>query len=124
MTGESTPPTSRFIRDLAAIGVVADLEGPRVMYDVVAIGGAHSGATIRTGVSVSELQNWPLVPPHWVHLPDWIQFAQTNSDSIDCAPGSTRHSREFTLGSTSIPPALSWIRHVRGLISTAIPRSA
>lgn len=126
MTGDPdvSGPVQRFVDDLAAIRTVATVEGPRVMYDVAAIGGGLAGTIVRTGVSISELQSWPLAPPHWVHLPASITFALTNTDTTDCAPGWIRHSREFGFTSTSVPPALAWLRHVRGLVSLALPRTA
>ncbi|GGJ36237.1 hypothetical protein [Paenarthrobacter histidinolovorans] len=117
-------PAQQFINDMTAVGASARADGPRILYDVVAVGGDLSGQTVTTGVSVSELQSWPMVPPHWIHLPESIAFAATNVDEVDCPPGWKRHSREYTHNDMSVPPALSWLRHVRGFISIAIPKAA
>lgn len=117
-------PAQQFINDMTAVGAPARADGLRILYDVVAVGGALSGQTVTTGVSVSEVQSWPMVPPHWIHLPESIAFAATNVDEVDCPPGWKRHSREYTNTDMSVPPALSWLRHVRGFISVAIPQAA
>lgn len=117
-------PALRFIADMAAVGAVIHVEEGRLMYDVVAVGGALAGQKVTTGVSLSEVQGWPMTPPHWVHLPDSVAFAETNMDETDCPPGWKRHSRDFNLTDTSVPPALSWLRHVRGFVSLALPMAA
>lgn len=116
--------SQQFIADMTDAGAPARADGPRVLYDVVAFGGALAGQTITTGVSISELQSWPAVPPHWIHLPAAVQFAQTNMDDTDCAPGYKRHSREYNYTDTSIHPARAWLSHVRGFISIAIAEAA
>ena len=113
-------PARRFMDDMAAAGAPVRDDGARMLYEIVAVGGPLSGQAVTTGVSVSEVQNWPQVPPHWVHLPATLTFPQTNADSVDCPPGWLRHSREFGLTSTSVPPAVAWLRHVRGLLAAAV----
>lgn len=115
--------TRRFIDDLTAAGAPARLEGARVLYQVLAVGGAFAGQQVDTGVSVSEVQSWPMAPPHWVHLRDSVVFAETNADVTDCPPGWVRHSRDFAFD-MSAPPATAWLRHVRGFVSIAIEAAA
>lgn len=119
-----TGPTQQFINDMNSAGAAARADGPRILYHVVAVGGALNGQTVTTGVSVSEVQSWPMVPPHWIHLPDSVTFPETNMDDIDCKPGWKRHSRDFSYTDMSMPPALAWLRHVRGVVSIAIPKAA
>lgn len=119
-----TGPAQQFITDMTAVGAPARSDGPRILYDVVAVGGALRGQTVTTGVSVSEVQSWPMVPPHWIHLPESVTFPATNMDDTDCQPGWKRHSRDFSYTDMSVPPALAWLRHVRGFISIAIPKAA
>lgn len=121
---EPTGATQQFIDDMTAAGAPARVDGPRILYDVVAVGGALRGQVVTTGVSVSEVQSWPMVPPHWIHLPDSITFSATNMDDTDCQTGWKRHSRDFNYTDMSMPPALAWLRHVRGFVSIAIPKAA
>lgn len=117
-------PAQQFIDDMTAAGASARADGPRILYDVIAVGGALGGQTVTTGVSVSEVQSWPMVPPHWIHLPDSVAFPETNMDDTDCQPGWKRHSRDFSYIDMTMPPALAWLRHVRGFVSIAIRKAA
>lgn len=109
----------RFIDDMTAAGATARADGPRILYNVTPINGALGGQVVTTGVSISEVESWPAVPPHWIHLPDSVRFEQTNIDSTDCAPGFVRHSRDYNYTDTSMHPARAWLSHVRGFVSIA-----
>ncbi|MGB3170368.1 MAG: hypothetical protein WBB62_13005 [Rhodococcus sp. (in: high G+C Gram-positive bacteria)] len=125
MTAPSlSTPAQKFVDDMTAAGAPAWVDGPRILFDVVAVDGALAGQTVTTGVSVSEVQSWPLAPPHWIHLPETVAFAETNMDDTDCPAGWKRHSRDFSYADTSVPLALAWLRHVRGFVSIAISRAA
>lgn len=112
-------PAQQFVEDMAAASAPAWVDGARILYNVVAVGGSLAGTTVTTGVSLAEVQSWPMVPPHWIHLPDSIAFAATNTDTTDCPPGWVRHSRDYNFTDTTTPPALAWLRHVRGFLSIA-----
>lgn len=114
----------RFIEDMAAVGAQVRIDGARLLYEVTAVGGALNGQEVTTGVSTDEVHGWPLSPPHWIHLPQSVTFPETNSDATDCLPGWLRHSREFGFTDTSVPPALAWLRHVRGFVSYASATAA
>jgi hypothetical protein len=126
MTGDlpAGTPARQFVDDMAQAGVPVRAESDRVVYDVVSTGGAYAGQAITTGLSMAEIQAWPQVPPHWVQLPAPISLPNTNPDAGDCPPGWYRHSREFVWTDMSVPPAIAWLRHMRGLIAAAIPAAA
>lgn len=109
----------RFLADLTAAGVPARREGPVVVYAVVPATGALAGVPLDTAVSVTELQAWPTVVPHWLHFRREITFAHTNTDTNDCLAGWLRHSRDVGRWDTSVPPARAWLAHVRGALSAA-----
>lgn len=113
-------PAHRFVEDMAAHNTPVLAEPNRLVFEVLAISGPLTGQRVPTGVSLSEVQAWPQVPPHWVHLPSTVTFAATNSDTVDCPPGWQRHSRDFALTDTSVAPAIAWLRHVRGVLSSAV----
>lgn len=119
-----TPAAQQFIDDMTAAGAPARADGPRILYSVPAVNGALVGQMVTTGVSMSEVQSWPAVPPHWIHLPESVQFAETNMDDTDCLPGWKRHSRDYAYTDMSIPPARAWLGHVRGFVSIAIQAAA
>lgn len=110
--------------DLAAVGIDATLEYGVVRYQLAATSGALLGEPVDTAVSVSELQAWPTVPPHWLHFPASVQFAATNSDQTEVLPGWQRHSRDIGPWDMSRPPIQSWLAHVRGVMASAIARAA
>lgn len=110
---------SRFMADLKEEGHEPTRHGDLVRYFIVPVAGRYAGQKVETGVSVRELQSWPIVPPHWIHLPDEVTFAHTNSAVQDCLPGWRRHSREAGPWAMNRKPILIWISHVRGMIGQA-----
>jgi hypothetical protein len=122
MTTGPTPAdgVSRFIADLTEEGHEPTRCGDVVRYHVIPASGALAGQKIVTGVSASELQAWPSAPPHWMHLPDQINFAHTNADTQDCPTGWRRHSRDTGAWAMDRKPVLTWISHVRGFLGEAI----
>lgn len=115
----STFGVDRFVADLEQEGHQPTVCGDVVRYYVVPASGSRAGERIVTGVSTSELQGWPMVPPHWIHLEDSITFAQTNSDAQDCPAGWHRHSRDTGAWDMSRKPIHVWISHVRGVLGQA-----
>lgn len=110
----------RFIADLEEEGHAPVRCGEAVRYTVVPAAGRYAGQKVETGVSVSELQGWPSVPPHWIHLREDVAFAQTNIDTQDCEAGWRRHSREAGPWQMTRKPILIWISHVRGMLGQAV----
>lgn len=109
----------RFLADLAAAGVPGHREGPAIVYTVVPATGSLAGDQIDTAVSLTELQSWPTVVPHWLHFRESITFPRTNTDTNDCLLGWRRHSRDVGQWDTSAPPARAWLAHVRGVLGVA-----
>lgn len=120
MSTEPSAPVAAFIADLSEHGIRAEVQGPAVVYSVVAVAGAFAGQNVPTAVSINELAGWPAVPPHWIHFPNTVHFAATNSDINDCLDGWLRHSREIGAWATSRPPIVNWLAHVRGIIKDAM----
>ena len=111
-------PVHRFIEDMARLGLRPRLEADIVLYSVEPVDGARAGAPVETGVSGAELARWPEVPPHWVHLPDDVKLARTNSRP-SIRSGWTMHSRQISEWGRERDPALCWVSHVRGILSEA-----
>lgn len=119
MSAETPASVQAFINDLAGQGVEAHMQGPAVIYSILAVSGGLVNHTVPTGVSVNELTGWPAVPPHWIHFPTTVTFAQANTDTTDCLDGWQRHSRDIGTWSTNRPPILNWLAHVRGIVAGA-----
>lgn len=111
---------ARFIADLEEEGHEPTVCGDVVRYYAVPAMGAHAGQKILTGVSMSELQGWPMTPPHWIHLENDVTFAHTNADTQDCPEGWRRHSRDTGVWDMNRKPIHLWISHVRGVLGQAI----
>ena len=94
--------------------------GDVVRYIVVPAAGRFAGQSVLTGISVSELEGWPAIPPHWVHLQTEVAFANTNHDSQDCSEGWRRHSRDVGQWVMDRAPILTWLSHVRCVVGEAI----
>ena len=108
----------KFIQDMSELGFEATQEAELVIYRVVAVDGAYAGRPVETGVGIGELQPWPQVPPHWLHFPGAVNFAQTNSQP---SPKSEwlMHSRQIT-GWGDAPAGVAWASHVRAVLSEAV----
>ena len=107
-----------FIRDMTTLGFDATLEGELVVYRVVPVDGAYAGTAMETGVDVGELQSWPQVPPHWLHFPAAVEFAQTNIGASQKS-GWASHSRQIS-GWGDAPAGIAWASHVRAVLSEAV----
>ena len=96
------------------------VEDGLVIYQIVPVDGALAGVPVQTGVSVDELQPWPQVQPHWVHLPEDISFSHTNSEA-STRSGWLKHSRDL-IGWGDTEPAVCWISHLRSVLGDASPK--
>lgn len=108
-----------FVGDLASLGIEAQVADGLVIYEIEAVRGAHAGAPVRTGVATAELQRWPAVPPHWVHLPDTVLFSRTNTQA-SLKSGWTAHSRNLEGWGSDANRARAWIAHVRAVVGMAV----
>jgi len=108
----------RFTGDLGSIGVPARVGHGLVVFEVTITGGQLDGAKTEVGVEVKELSGWPLVHPHWLHLPSQLRFGKTNAQPSS-RPGWTRHSRAQATPSSTKRSAADWLAHVRGILAEA-----
>ena len=107
-----------FIERMAKMGLEPSVEVQLVTYWIAPIDGAHTGIAVHTGVAIDELARWPLVPPHWIHLPSTIAFAHTNSRPSP-RPGWLMHSRQIKRWGTDPDPGVGWAGHVRSALGAA-----
>ena len=92
--GLMQPGVQRFINDMTQVGFVPKVEADLVILQVVPVEGAHAGCPVETGVVTGELESWPQVPPHWIHLPENVRFPRTNSQTSSKS-GWLMHSRQL-----------------------------
>ena len=108
-----------FLAGLTGCGVSGETSGGLVVFALEPIDGACRGLEIDTAVEVEELMRWPAVPPHWIHLPDAVKFARTNSQP-STLPGFLRHSRQIRDWGRDADAAQAWLSHHRGVLGEAI----
>ena len=89
------------------------------MFTVEAVGGARAEVPTQTGVAVDELGMWAAAPPHWVHLPDEVQFEHTNSKPSPISEW-LKHSRQPQNWGNAREPVQAWIAHIRGMLEEAV----
>ena len=89
-----------------------------VLYQITPVAGAHARTAVETAVSVIELEQWPRVPPHWIHLPAGICFPKTNSQG-SLKAGWLMHSRNINNWGDALP-GICWTSHVRAVLGEAI----
>lgn len=111
-------PVDQFVEDLRRLGLEPRREDGLVSYTVEPVDGARAGTSVATAVAVGELARWPLVPPHWIHLPADVALSRTNSRP-STKPGWKMHSRNFNDWGRDTDPGVAWASHVRGVLSEA-----
>ena len=108
-----------FLDAMSQVGFSPRVEADLVIYSLEPVTGAHASVMTETGVAVEELIRWPQVPPHWIHLPSSITFAQTNSRPSP-RPGWSMHSRQIVRWGRDADVAVGWAAHVRAVLGEAV----
>lgn len=112
------PGVQSFFKDISEVGFDPVVEADLVLYTVIPIDGGFAGQSVQTGVSLEELEPWPQVPPHWVHLPTSVRFDGGNVQPSPKA-GWQMHSRQVE-GWGDTEPRVAWASHVRAVLSAAV----
>lgn len=107
-----------FTAGLATYGAAPTTTDRHIKYQVEVVEGRFAGQTVETAIAIDELARWPLVPPHWIYLPDTITFAVTNTQPCPM-PGWIGHSRQIVGWGDEPDPIIGWVAHVRGVIGEA-----
>lgn len=106
-----------FIVAMTELGFNPRIEAELVIFAIEPVEGAHAGSQVETGVTTEELGMWPQAPPHWIHLPSTVTFANTNSQASPKAEW-LMHSRQIS-GWGDAPPGVAWASHVRAVLGDA-----
>jgi hypothetical protein len=107
-----------FLDGLHRCGALPRATARHVVYTVEPVEGRFAGEPFETAVEMDELARWPLVPPHWIHLPADVRLPGTNSRSSSFG-GWLRHSRRITAWGRDADPASGWLAHVRSVVGEA-----
>lgn len=111
-------PVEQFVAGLVGFTAEPDRRGELIVYRIDIAHGGHAGKRLETAVEVAELANWPVAPPHWIHLPSSVTIVRTNSQPSPLA-GWLRHSRQLEGWGTDPNPTQAWLAHVRGVVGEA-----
>jgi hypothetical protein len=107
-----------FTAGLSTYGAAPTVVGRHIVYTVDILEGRFAGQTVETAVTIDELARWPLVPPHWIYLPNSVTFAATNTQPCSIS-GWVGHSRQIVGWGNDPDPIAGWVAHVRGVIGEA-----
>lgn len=107
-----------FTAGLAAHEAAPTILAQNIVYSVEIVEGRFAGHAVQTAVAVAELTRWPLVPPHWIYLPDTVTFPSTNTQP-SAMPGWIGHSRTIAGWGNDLDPIIGWVAHVRGVVGEA-----
>ena len=107
-----------FFAGLHRCGALPRAAGRHVVYMVEPVEGRFAGERFETAVEIAELARWPLVPPHWIHVPAGIRFPSTNS-RLSSIGGWLQHSRHILGWGRDADPASGWLAHVRSVVGEA-----
>jgi hypothetical protein len=107
-----------FIEGLHRCGALPCAIDRHVVYTIEPVEGRFAGEPFETAVEMTELARWPLVPPHWIHLPADVKLHGTNSRSSSIG-GWHRHSRHIAGWGRDADPASGWLAHVRSVVGQA-----
>ncbi len=114
----NSEPVAAFVDGLRRLRAGPIVRDGLVVYRVEPVDGRHAGELVETAVEVAELAGWPMVPPHWIHLPSVVVLPATNSQQ-STRSGWLRHSRQVYGWGGDADPARAWVAHVRGVLATA-----
>jgi hypothetical protein len=107
-----------FVAGLHECGLDPIMEGEVVRFQAKPVTGAFADIAMDCGVTVEELGSWPIVPPHWLHLPSTVRFPRTNSQPSPIA-GWLKHSRPPSGWGNDASPAEAYLAHARGILGEA-----
>lgn len=107
-----------FVKALRRCGADPREANSLIVYVIEPIEGCWAGEVVETAVAVDELVRWPLVPPHWIHLPAAVTFPATNSRPSSMT-GWIQHSRQIAGWGRDAEPAAGWLAHVRSVLGDA-----
>ncbi|MHA7293543.1 hypothetical protein [Arthrobacter sp. HLT1-21] len=106
------------VEGLRTLGSNPIIEDGLLSFTVKATAGPWAGSLIESGIGLEETASWPLIPPHWVHLPDSVEFGHTNAQPSS-KTGWIKHSRNIVGWGDAPNSAQCWLSHVRAVLVDA-----
>lgn len=100
---------------LGLLGAHPSISDGLVQFHVLAASGSYAGQHVSSGIGLDEVSSWPIIPPHWVHLPEDVRLSATNAQPSS-KPGWLRHSRNIVGWGGCGDPVQVWLAHVRSVL--------
>jgi len=106
-----------FVEAMTAAGRTVDVRGAIVLVLVDVPMGRHADTEVWVGEDPP--QDFPTIPPHWVHLPDSITLADGGKQASELGAGWAKWSRPHKRWVDGVGPASQWLAHARALLAKA-----
>jgi hypothetical protein len=63
--------------------------------------------------------DFPRVPPHWVHLPERVELPGGGRNASELGTGWSKWSRQHPRWRAELSAANQWLAHIRSLLAVA-----
>lgn len=107
-----------FVDAMSAAGRQVDARDAIVLVLVDVPIGIHAGTEVWVGADPP--QDFPTVPPHWVHLPEAIDLADGGKQASELGAGWAKWSRPHKRWVDCPKPGALWLAHARALLAGAL----
>jgi hypothetical protein len=107
-----------FVDAMSAAGRQVDVREPIVLVLVDVPLGIHAGAEVWVGADPP--QDFPTVPPHWLHLPQTIDLADGGKQASELGPDWAKWSRPHKRWTDGPRPEIQWLAHARAVLAQAV----
>lgn len=107
-----------FVDAMSALGRPVEVLDPIVLVLVDVPVGGHAGEEIWVGADPP--QDFPTIPPHWVHLPDGIELVNGGRQASELGAGWAKWSRPHKRWANGPAAGAQWLAHARALLAGAL----
>jgi len=107
-----------FVAAMTAAGRQVEVRRPVVLVAVDVPLGPHRDTEVWVGADPP--QDFPTIPPHWVHLPDSVNLAGGGKRASELGEGWAKWSRPHKGWVDGTSPASQWLAHARALLQAAL----
>ena len=111
------PGPEEFIAGLSERGHKAERHGSIVIVNLYVPIGPLAGSAIDVGTDPP--QDFPRVPPHWLHLPERVEVPGGKRKASELGAGWSKWSRQHPRWCADRSPTGQWLAHVRALLAEA-----
>lgn len=107
-----------FEQAMKTMGLRVDVRDPIVLVELDVPLGPHSGELVWVGADPP--QDFPTIPPHWVHLPANVNLEGGGKQASELGEGWAKWSRPHKLWVDGDSPGGQWVAHARALLGSAL----